>query len=169
MAASSSFFPTTSLKRFPMVILDRLRALYTANAQYHSLPTEEIEVRVATTVVLLTVAEVDMELHPKEVETMMTMLAKTYHLNEEEMGTLMALAAESRGHVPDLWPFTNTIRRVLTEEQKLHLLEMVWRVAFADGKLDPHEDNLAHRLQHMIAVNHSLLMEAKKRARIELP
>ena len=85
------------------------------------------------------------------------------------MESLILETQRERARATDLWPFTNAISRAYTPEQKRALLVMVWRVIFADGRLDPYEDQLAHRLERLIGVNHSVLMEAKQLARDQLP
>jgi len=148
-----------------MSVIDKLKELLGSNRAAESLSDDEVDMRVAVTVILITVAEADMEFRLEELEAIMQMLGKQYHLDESQVTLLMNMAEESRGRVSDLWPFTTALSRTMTPSQKLELLVMVWQVVFADGRLDPYEDQLLHRLQHMISVNHSVLMEAKRMAR----
>ena len=97
------------------------------------------------------------------------LLRKKYELSEEEVEELIALTEAERDKHPDLWAFTNTISRAFTPQEKLSLLVMVWQVIFADRVLDAHEDMLVRKLQHMLAVNHSLVIKAKQMAREDNP
>jgi len=42
---------------------------------------------------------------------------------------------------------------------------MVWKVIYADGKLDKHEDHLAHKLSSLLKLNHKQLIDAKLKVR----
>ena len=123
------------------------------------------DLSVATCALLLEAAEADQEVPPEEHAAIVSLLQEHFSLSLEEVEQLIAQTQRERSGATDLWPFTNAISRAYAPEQKLELLVMVWRVIFADGRLDPYEDQLAHRLERMLSVNHSLLMEAKALAR----
>jgi uncharacterized tellurite resistance protein B-like protein len=121
--------------------------------------------RVATCAILLEMAESDDDFDPQERGLIESMLQAHFGLDEGQVRGLIAQTEQARAHASDLFPFTHAIAEQYTPEQKLSLLVMVWRVIFADGRLNPYEDQLAHRLQRMLSVNHSLLMDAKRLAR----
>lgn len=121
--------------------------------------------QVAVCAILLEVARVDGDFDPAERETIVASLRGAYDLSLDEVEDLIALAEDERRRQPDLWAFTNVIGRAYTPEEKLKVLVMVWQVIFADDVFDAHEDLLIRKLQHMLAVNHSLVIEAKQIAR----
>ena len=122
---------------------------------------------VASCAILLEMAESDQEFDPEERRLIESMLQEHYALGPDEVKALIAQTEKERAKHSDLFPFTHAITRSYSPEEKRSLLVMVWRVIFADGRLNPYEDQLAHRLQRMLAVNHSLLMEANQLAREE--
>ena len=46
-------------------------------------------------------------------------------------------------------------------EGKLRIIEMFWKVAYADGRLDSHEDYLIHKLGKLLRLSHKQLIDAK--------
>ncbi len=46
-------------------------------------------------------------------------------------------------------------------EDKTRLMEMVWRVVYADGKLDKHEDYLVKKMARLLHIRHSEMINAK--------
>ena len=122
---------------------------------------------VASCAILLEMAESDQDFASEERSLIESLLQEKFALSAEEVRALIAQTEQARARATDLFPFTHAIAESYTPEQKRTLLVMVWRVIFADGRLNPFEDQLAHRLQRMLAVNHSLLMEAKQLARQE--
>ena len=49
--------------------------------------------------------------------------------------------------------------------RRVQLVEHLWRVAYADGGLDPYEDHLVRKLSHLLYVPHIELMLARQRVR----
>ena len=42
-----------------------------------------------------------------------------------------------------------------------HIVEMVWKIAYADGFLDKHEDYLVHKLANLLRLTHKQLIDVK--------
>jgi uncharacterized tellurite resistance protein B-like protein len=76
------------------------------------------------------------------------------------MTLLEASNEELKGSI-DLWQFTNLINHNYSIEEKIRVVEMVWNVVYADGKLDKHEDYLVHKLATLFRLTHKQLIEAK--------
>ena len=51
-----------------------------------------------------------------------------------------------------LYEFTQHINRQLDHEQKAHVVELLWQVAYADGDLDKYEEHLVRRIADLIHV-----------------
>ena len=67
---------------------------------------------------------------------------------------------ELKGSI-DLWQFTNLINQNYSLEEKIRIIEMVWKIAYADGKLDKHEDYFLHKLSNLLRLTQKQLIEAK--------
>jgi len=57
------------------------------------------------------------------------------------------------------------IKRLLGLEQRIALVEHLWRVAFADSALDPYEDHFVRKIAHLLYVSNTDAMLARQRAR----
>ena len=49
--------------------------------------------------------------------------------------------------------------------ERVRLVEHLWRVAFATGGLDPHEDHYVRKIAHLLYVPNTDSMLARNRAR----
>ena len=56
---------------------------------------------------------------------------------------------------------TNLINQNYSIEEKIRIIEMIWKLAYTDGKLDKHEDYLVHKLARLLRLTHKQLIEAK--------
>lgn len=113
---------------------------------------------------LLEIARADLSKTAPEIATIRGHLAKAYGLNDAELDTLMA---EAEAHVErsvSLHATVQTVNQQLSAEDKAQLVGTLWRVAYADGKLDPYEEALLRRLADLLYVPHSVFIREKLRA-----
>jgi len=146
-------------------MLQKLKAMLEASHSSARLSELKPEPSVAVCAVLLEVASADNDFAVEERHAIAELIGAHFDLNSDEAEALMDQAQKERTVSPDLWPFTHTISQHFLPEEKAQVMEMVWRVVFADGRLDAHEEMLVRKLQSMLGVNHSLVMDAKQRAR----
>lgn len=146
-------------------MIDKLKALWSSGQQGRRMTEFQTDPATAVCALLLEASEVDQQSPPEERALVRALLKHRYALDEAALEELLARTREERSTTGDLWPFTHYLRRTCSPEQKLELLVMVWQVILADRRLDPYEEQWARRLPEMLAVNHSLMIEAKLRAR----
>ena len=119
--------------------------------------------QVATCVILLEIARSDDEFSSVEQETTKAILKNELAIADEDIEDLMKIAAEKRENSVDLWEFTNLINEHFSEEEKVKIIEMAWRIIYADKKLDKYEDHLVHVLAKLLRLDHTDLIDAKLR------
>ena len=121
------------------------------------------DVRIATCALFLEMARIDGEFSDTERDHIIQTLKKDYELADDYIEELLEASKEELKGSIDLWRFTNLINQNYTLEEKIQVIEMTWRLAYADGNLDKHEDYLAHKLANLLRLNHKQLIEAKLR------
>ncbi|HIJ64341.1 MAG TPA: TerB family tellurite resistance protein [Candidatus Hydrogenedentes bacterium] len=143
-----------------MAILERLKELLSPAAA----PAEEDErdrVATATCVLLLEMAGADEDFSAEEREHIMATLRKRFSLSEEDATQLIEASKAARGQSYDLWTFTNQINKACPPDEKTRIIEEIWRVVYADGTLDAHEDHLVHKFARLLNLTHPQLIDAK--------
>jgi uncharacterized tellurite resistance protein B-like protein len=120
-------------------------------------------IQVATCALLLEVANSDSDFSDIEKDNIITILKKDFHLSDEYVTELMATSGRALKKSVDLWHFTNLINENYSIEEKIKVIEMLWKVIYADGKLDKYEDHLVHKLSNLLRLTHKQLIEAKIR------
>ena len=93
----------------------------------------------------------------------LTILKDEYALSKEHAKILAEEAEKERKKRLDLWHFTELINQHFSQEKKIHVVEMLWKIIYVDGKLDGHEDYLVHTLANMLNLSHEDLIETKLR------
>ena len=116
---------------------------------------------VACLALFLEMAHIDGEFSEAERESIISLMERRYDLSKEIIQELMDSAKKQLDQSIDLWQFTNLINHNYSLEEKLAIIEMFWRVAYADGKLESHEDYLLHKLANLLRLSHRQLIDAK--------
>ena len=118
-------------------------------------------IQVATCALLIEMASIDDEFDQAEKDKIIQIIKRSYNLADQEINRLMDLARQELDSRIDLWNFTNLINQNYTTTQKMKVIETIWEVVYADGRLSAHEDYLVHKLYKMLGLTHKQLIEAK--------
>ena len=122
---------------------------------------EAHDTRIATCALLLEMANIDGEFSKEEQESIISMLKKNFQLSEEYTAELINFSQKELNDSIDMWQFTNLINQNYSRNEKISIVEMVWKVVYADGKLDKHEDYLVHKLGKLLRLSHKELINTK--------
>ncbi len=123
------------------------------------------EIRVAACALFLEMCRIDGEFCESERENILAILKRDYGVPGDQVADLVAASREKLDNSVDLWWFTDRINRNFSEEEKLRVVETLWRLAYADGSLDAHEDYLVHKLARLLRLSHRQLIDAKLKAK----
>lgn len=108
----------------------------------------------ASAALLLEMQWADHEPHGQELATIRQLLGKTFMLDAAACDELIALAAERRDRAVSLYEFTSQLNEWLNEDEKLQLITMLWRTAYADGVLHKQEEALLRQIADLLYVAH---------------
>lgn len=117
--------------------------------------------RLAVAVLLLETARADFAHEAPELAAVRAELGRFLSLAPAELEDLIADAGEQARHAVSLHDFVATINAQLDTQAKHELLEMLWRVAFSDGRLDPQEEHLIRRLAELLHLPHAQFIRGK--------
>ena len=121
------------------------------------------KIPLAAAVLLLEVAHADGEFHASERELIGVLLQRHFQIAEELQSELLELAEHMREDASDLHQFTREINQAFSQPEKERIIEAVWQLVYADGRLDKYEDALMRQLGSLIGLSHRKLIEAKLR------
>lgn len=141
-------------------MLQRFLELFSSGDKPVALPPEE-RLRLAAAVILLEAATVDEEFSPEEHRRIVDTLRSHFHLSLEEAESLLVAAQEKHGENNAIWRCTREINEQCNNAEKLRILEETWRVIYADGTLEAHEDYFVHKLGNLLNLSHPQLIDAK--------
>jgi len=146
---------------FDTQVLDPLRERETAEDPEHSY-------QLATAVLLLEVTRADFEVKPIEQETVVSAIQTAFDLSPGETAELVALAEREVDHAVCLHDFSSKLNESFSAEEKRHVVELMWKVGFADGHLDKYEEHVIRKVSDLLYVKHRDFVQAKHRVQREL-
>lgn len=114
---------------------------------------------------MIDIAGSDHQLDPLELQMIREILAQEFSLKEEEVDTLINHARNALEDQTDLWDPISHLNAQLDRSEKLELLFQLWRIIYADGRLDGHEDHLIHKIADLLKLDHEELIRAKLQAK----
>ena len=125
----------------------------------------EHALRIATAVLLIEVAKADFAADVAEDAAIVASLKDILALDDEAAALLFEEAQREADRAVELQQFTRRLHEQLSVAEKHRVVEMLWRVALADRKLDKHEDHLVRRLAELLYVSHADLIRIRNRVR----
>jgi uncharacterized tellurite resistance protein B-like protein len=127
----------------------------------------EHETRLATAALLFHAISIDGTVSEAEMAKLKPLLAAHFELDERGLNRLLDEAALREREAVDIYRFTAVLRDNLSIEEKREIILMMWRLVYADGELEPLEDNLIWRTAELLAVPTRDRMELKQLVRAE--
>lgn len=125
--------------------------------------------RVAVAALLVHLVAIDGEITEDERRVLREVLTEHYDLTPDDTEALVKLAKQRDEEAVDLYGFTSVLKRVLDENGRKQVVEMMWEMGFADGRISEFEDNTVWRVAELLGVTSRERIEIKKRveARME--
>jgi uncharacterized tellurite resistance protein B-like protein len=119
------------------------------------------DVRVAACALFVEMARIDEKFTEAEMETILSIVQDRYGLSREHADVLVAEADKELDNSVDLWQFARLINENYSTDQKIEIIETLWRMVFVDGKMDRYEHYLMNKLKNLLRLSHDQLIAAK--------
>ena len=110
---------------------------------------------------LMEVSRADFELAESEMSKVTNLLKSLFDLSDETLDELIQYSEAKSLESTSLYPFTSLINEHYEYEQKVNLLGLMWKVAYADGDLDKYEDSVIRKVADLLYIAHSDFVRTK--------
>jgi len=132
-------------------------------------PAPDRVVPLAAATLLIEVAWADHDIAELEIDVVRDALAAHFELSPDEIDQIIVESRAQHDESVGLYGFTRTLVEAWEEQQRFELLVHLWRLAFADARLDRFEEHTIRRIAELLYVSHSRFIEAKRKARATTP
>jgi len=145
-------------------MFERLRELLGERADlFGRVVAETDDRRWAAASLLVVAARMDAVFDPRERQAIIGLLRSRFGLTDAEARELMAAAENRAEQSQQIFPLTRIVEESFTPAERIELIEMLWEVIYADGRLDAYEANLMRRIAGLIHVSDGESGAARKR------
>ena len=121
--------------------------------------------RTAGAALLVEMSRADHEVKSIERDAIESALRQVFELDAASAAGLLRRGEDHADAATSLYEFTRLINRFFQPAEKEELIELLWFVAFADGRLDKYEEHLVRRIAGLTYVSHAAFIRAKHRAK----
>lgn len=120
--------------------------------------------RLAATVLMIEVMRADHHLAPEEESRLVEIIRRHHGLDVRETDELIRLARGEADTSVSLHGFTRQLTDNLHVDERAHIVELLWELVYADGRVDRHEEHLVRQIAEWLYVPHKAFIRAKHRA-----
>lgn len=123
----------------------------------HTLP-------LAVAALLLEISRADHEIHADERHAIAAAVARVCEVPAAEIEALLERAGEAVEDAVSLYEFTSVVNDNLEHDEKYELLLLLWRVAYADGRVDHYEEYYVRKMADLLHLSQRDFIRAKHAA-----
>ncbi len=136
-------------------MLDSLRNFVSelTGGRKHPARFEENDYRLAAAALLIHASTIDGNMNGTERDRLRGVLKSRFALDDAATEELIDISTLAENEAVDLYRFTSLLNRTLDEAGRLGIVEMMWQVVFADGRVNEFEDNLMWRAADLLGVS----------------
>lgn len=144
-------------------MIERLKQLFAPTEETREAPDPH-SLAVAATALMVQLSRIDNNEDERELQTIVDCAVSAHEVTREEAEEILQDALNHADDATSLYEFTGQINEHLDQTAKQSLLVSIWRVAFADGRIDKYEEHLIRRMADLLHLNHREYMQARHRA-----
>jgi uncharacterized tellurite resistance protein B-like protein len=129
---------------------DFLRRLGAEADTRHFAPDDS---RLALAALLVHAVAIDNVVSEVERTKLRELLARNFGLAGADLDLLIGDAAAAESEAVDLYRFTSVLKRQMSEDARIRVIENLWEIAYADGVSTEFEENLVWRVAELLGVS----------------
>jgi uncharacterized tellurite resistance protein B-like protein len=127
--------------------------------------TSSFEIELTASVLAYEIARIDGEVTMDELNILMSeikLISKKVNKDQDEILNIIEVYSKDS---TSFYDFVEDINKNYSKDEKLSLLSFMWKIAYADGKLEVDEEKLIRRLANMIKIKDIEVLKLKHGAR----
>src|SRR3954470_20276461 len=114
---------------------------------------DETDYRLAATALLIHIVSLDGQPTAIEKRKLHSLIETSFKLDPGTADQLISSATRAENDAVDLYRFTSVIMREVDEAGRKRIVEMMWEMVFADGKVTEFEDNVLWRAADLLGIS----------------
>tara|TARA_Y100000814_G_C12307068_1_gene393776 strand:- start:613 stop:1074 length:462 start_codon:yes stop_codon:yes gene_type:complete len=142
-------------------VLKSIQNIFRHRNQEVSDSSEIYQRELAYASLLVEVIKSDDKFDDRERAKLFDVLSEKLEIRDDELQNFAELAKQKSDESTSLYEFTREINDKYEYDEKVKLIEDLWRIAYSDGQLDKYEDYVIRKIADLIYVTHSDFIKSK--------
>ena len=142
-------------------MLKSIQNIFQHRKQEVSDSSETYQRELAYASLLVEVIKSDEKFDDRELAELFDVLSRKLKIQNDELHNFAELAKKKSDDSTSLFEFTREINDKYEYDEKVKLIEDLWRIAYSDGQLDKYEDYVIRKIADLIYVTHSDFIKSK--------
>lgn len=123
--------------------------------------SREAALRLATATLLVEVTRADHDFDEVEFEELLRLVETHFDLDPDDAAELVNQANDKADDIVSVHGLTQLLHEHLSEDEKAEIVRLLWKIAYADGRLDKYEDSLVLKISDLLYVSRGRVMRLK--------
>jgi len=147
-------------------MLKALKSLLENGGAQPAAAHERRHLHVAVASLLHEATRVDLSESEDESAAALAALGDLFGLRGRDGAAVLAEGREKAKQLTSYYGPVSAVKRDTGQPERVRLIEHLWRIAYADGRLDQYEDHYVRKIGRLLYVSNTDILLARNRARL---
>jgi len=142
-------------------MFDKLKSVFDKKIEEENEQFNTVQIAIST--LMIQTAVYDGTFDEQEKSKILELIKKYFNFNEDQKLTLFKIAMKVNDDSNDMQQFTSVLNHNLSEEEKLNIIEMLWKIIISDGHIDDYENALIRKISGLLYISDRDVGQIKKK------
>ena len=142
-------------------MFDKLKNIFDKKIKEENNQFDTIQIAIST--LMIQTAVYDGVFDEQEKSKILELIKKYFNFNEDQKLSLFKIAIKVNDNSNDMQQFTRVLNDNLSEEEKLNIIEMLWKIIISDGHIDDYENALIRKISGLLYISDKDVGQIKKK------
>ena len=142
-------------------MFDKLKSIFEKKIEEENEQFDTVQIAIST--LMIQTAVYDGVFDEQEKSEILELIKKYFKFNEDQKLSLFKIAMKVNDDSNDMQQFTRVLNDHLSEEEKLKIIEMLWKIIISDGRIDNYENALIRKISGLLYISDRDVGQIKKK------
>ena len=142
-------------------MFDKLKSIFDKKIEEENEQFDTVQIAIST--LMIQTAVYDGVFDEQEKSEILELIKKYFNFNEDQKLSLFKIAMKVNDDSNDMQQFTRILNDNLSEEEKLNIIEMLWKIIISDGHIDDYENALIRKISGLLYISDRDVGQIKKK------
>ena len=142
-------------------MFDKLKSVFDKKIKEENEQFNTVQIAIST--LMIQTAVYDGVFDEQEKSEILELIKKYFNFNEDQKLSLFKIAMKVNDDSNDMQQFTRVLNDNLSEEEKLNIIEMLWKIIISDGRIDDYENALIRKISGLLYISDKDVGQIKKK------